>query len=188
MRIWVLLAWLWFGAAMQPLYCQTQLEMPIVSVCEILSQPLNYDGRLITIRSRIEGTTEGTWFVDDSCPGIFATEGHAWPSEIALAMPGLPSQLQLHTIDFKFDFESERRVQSMSRRLRRRYPPSCLLYTYTGLFETRRDWSRAKLSYADGTSKLAGFGHLGEAPGQLILKSAVHVVVNAKCAEPHRVK
>jgi len=38
------------------------------------------------------------------------------------------------------------------------------------------------MRYADGTSRYAGFGHLGEAPGQLLLKSEDDVIVTPGCA------
>jgi len=56
------------------------------------------------------------------------------------------------------------------------------MFTYTGMFETRGDWASAQMRYADGTSRYAGFGHLGEAPGQLLLKSEDDVIVTPGCA------
>lgn len=153
-----------------------------VSVCEVLSKPLAFDGRIVTISGVEEGTDEGLWLAGD-CPTHWVTEGQAWPSVIALTMPNVPAPLRIHSVDFKFDIESERRLKLKLESLLAAAPKKCIAFTYTGLFETREDWSRARLTYPDGTSKLAGFGHLGEAPGQLLLKSADDVSLMPNCAD-----
>jgi len=56
-----------------------------------------------------------------------------------------------------------------------------MTFTYTGLFETRPDWSSAKLHYANGSWRYVGFGHLGEAPGQRLLRSEDDVTVTPGC-------
>lgn len=152
-----------------------------LTVCEVLSAPLRYNGRLITIRARVDGTDEGAWLVGNGCPNVLVTAEHVWPSEIFLAMPTLPAPLRIHQVNFKFDWDSQRKMEAKSEELKKSIPPECLAFTYTGLFETREDWSRAKLNYANGTSKYAGFGHLGEAPAQLLLRSADDVEAVPDC-------
>jgi hypothetical protein len=149
------------------------------TVCEILSQPLQYDGKVVRIRSRQAGTDEGLWLSGDECPGILATGQHIWPSEIWVQLPSSP--FHLHPIDFQFDAQSQRRVEAKYRELTARAPDRCIVWTYTGLFETRRNWSEARAVYANGTSKFVGFGHQGEAPGQIIIKSADDVSVVPNC-------
>jgi hypothetical protein len=153
-----------------------------LSVCEVLSRPLAFDGRMVTIRGTEEGTDEGAWLVGRDCPGRLVTEGHVWPSVIALTMPDVPVALRVHSVDFEFDFGSEDRAERRLQLLAPA-PKECLAFTYTGLFETRRDWSRAKLVYPNGTWKFAGFGHLGEAPAQILLKSADDVSLLPGCAK-----
>ncbi len=53
-------------------------DLPILTVCEVLSKPLQYDGQLIRIRDVIKGTVEGAWFAGEQCPGVLVTEGYAW--------------------------------------------------------------------------------------------------------------
>jgi hypothetical protein len=154
---------------------------PTLTVCDILNTPLRYDGQLVRIRGSIGATDEGSWFVDESCAGILVTEGHVWPSQIALVMPDIRFELRLHSVDFQFDWESERRIEPKYAQLRRTVSDECLSWTYTGLFETRRDWSKAKLIYPNGTWRLIGFGHLSESPGQLLLKSEDDVAAIPKC-------
>jgi hypothetical protein len=153
-------------------------NLPILTVCEILSSPLKYDGRLIQIRDVIRGTDEGSWFVGDQCLDLFVTEGHAWPSLISLEMPGNP--LQLHSVDFKYDFASQDRLTSKYKQLKRRVSEDCIAWTYTGVFETRKDWTAAEARTID-PGRLRGFGHLNAAPGHLILKSADDVTAIPHC-------
>lgn len=152
-----------------------------LTVCDILNTPLRYDGQLVRIRGSIGATDEGSWFIGESCSGILVTEGHVWPSQIALVMPDIRSELRLHSVDFQFDLESERRIKAKYAQLRHTVSDECLSWTYNGLFETRRDWSKAKLIYPNGTWRLIGFGHLGESPGQLLLKSEDDVAAIPKC-------
>jgi hypothetical protein len=154
---------------------------PTLTVCDILSTPLRYDGQLVRIRGSIDATDEGSWFVGESCSGIVVTEGHVWPSQIALVMPDIRSELRLHSVDFQFDRESERRIDRKYAQLRRAVSDECLSWAYSGLFETRRDWSEAMVIYFNGTRRLIGFGHLGESPGQLLLKSKDDVAAIPKC-------
>ena len=151
------------------------------TVCEILTDPLRYDGRLLKVSGRFAGTDEGSWIVGDGCPGVFVTEGHVWPSEIALTNPEAPSRQRLHTVDFQLDPESERRAHEKYQHLRETAPEKCIRVSITGLFETRKNWPDAKMKYPDGTSKYAGFGHLGEAPGQLLVKSQDEVTIVSGC-------
>jgi len=154
-------------------------NLPILTVCEILSNPLKYDGELIRIRDVIRGTEEGSWFVGDQCQNLFITEGHAWPSLISLEVPG-GGLLQLHSVDFNYDLESQNRLIPKYRQLKRRVPDDCLAWTYTGIFETRKDWTTAEAKTID-PGRLRGFGQLSAAPGQLILKSADDVAAISNC-------
>ena len=159
---------------------------PVISVCEILSDPLRFDGKVVHIRARTRGTDEGSWFIDENCDGVFATDGYVWPSEIAMApAPSLiapRSQTYLHRVEFSFDFESSQRLTQKAQMLLLTVPVECLIVTYTGIFETRSDWSKSKRVYSDGTWILLGFGHGGGAPGQLIPKSADDVEAIPNCA------
>lgn len=157
---------------------------PSLTVCELLSQPLRYDGQLVQIRGRLDGTDEGAWFVGDDCPGVFVTnENHVWPSAVSLATSSSTSlgKTRLHSVDFEFNLESSRGLDPKYQRLRSRVPEKCISWTYTGLFETRRDWAEAKVVYPNGTTKVIGFGHLGTSPAQIIVKSADDVAAIPKC-------
>lgn len=153
-------------------------SLPILTVCEILASPLQYDGQLIRIRDVIRGTDEGAWFAGEQCPGVFVTEGYVWPALISLELPGNP--LQLHSVDFQFSFESQQKLAPKYAQLQRRVTEDCIAWTYTGVFETRKDWTGPEAKTID-PGRLRGFGHLSAAPGQLILKSADDVTAIPNC-------
>jgi hypothetical protein len=152
-----------------------------LTVCGVLSAPLKYDGRIVQIRGRLEGTSEGAWLAGDTCPGVFVTEGQVWPSHLFLGAPDMPAPLRLHHVDFSYDFDSERRTMAKASALLKSVPARCLVFTYTGMFETRADWSRAKAVRPDGTWKYLGFGHLNGSPGQLLVKSEDDVEAVPSC-------
>jgi hypothetical protein len=149
-------------------------------VCDVLRGPLEYDGRLINIRGVLRGTDEGEWLVGEGCSGTLVTDGYVWPTGIWLTAPGYRGVL--HLIDFKLDEDSGRRFSRRYKHLNKRVPENCIISTLTGLFETRRDWSKFKAVYPNGAWKLLGFGHLGEAPGQLVIKSEDDVAVDPNCS------
>jgi hypothetical protein len=154
---------------------------PVLNVCDVLSTPLKYNGHVIVIRGRVDGTDEGAWLLGDHCSGISTTGDYTWRSIIYLAMPTIAAPLRVHQVNFSFDWESRRRAQLKYQKLRKSVPVACVEFTYSGLFETREDWPRHKLVYPNGVWKYAGFGHLGEAPGQLLLKSEDDVTVLPDC-------
>ena len=149
----------------------------IVTVCDILSKPLQFKPKMVTIRSQVTGTDEGAWLISSDCPGALITDQHVWPSEIALVAANYR-----RSVDFQFDEKSQRRADARYKELRVRAPDRCIAFTYTGLFETRTNWSESKAIYADGTFKFMGFGHLSEAPAQLIEKSVDDVSIIANCS------
>jgi hypothetical protein len=152
----------------------------LFGVCEVLASPLRFDGSVIRVRGKVGSTDEGEWLVGDECRGIFVTGAVEWPSEIALVMPTIPPSLRLHSPDFTYDWAKGKRIDAKrSRLLRSGGSPDCLMFTLTGLFETRREWVKHK--YPDGTSKFIGFGHQNEAPAQLLLKSSDDVELIQNC-------
>lgn len=160
-------------------------SLPTLTVCEILSNPLQHDGQLIRIRDVTKGTNEGAWFVGNQCPDLLVTEGHAWPSLISLEVPGNP--FQLHPVDFSYDFASQDRLIPKYKQLKRRLSDDCIAWTYTGVFETRKKWDGAEAKTID-PGRLRGFGHLNAAPGQLILKSADDVSAIPNCTSKPKTK
>lgn len=78
-------------------------------------------------------------------------------------------------VDFEFDELSEHQLSPKYRKLRKRFPEECLQWTYTGLFQTRKQWEWTRWKTP------IGFGHEGGAPGQLIVHSLDDVAVIPNC-------
>lgn len=144
-----------------------------LSVCDVLAKPLVYDGRLVSLTGGVVATEEGEWLKGYGCPGIFSTEGYVWDSIISLEMPGTP--FQIHGVDFGYDGKGAAELAPKYKRLRRRLPDRCIAWTYTGLFETRKEWSKMR------SGNPRGFGHLNAAPAELILKSVDAVAAVPNC-------
>jgi hypothetical protein len=153
-----------------------------LTVCEVLAEPLKYDGQMLTIRGSLDGSGDGAWLTSTRCPDVMVTDGHVWPVLISLQYPDHKNRL--HPVTFKFDAASERRIGAKYRELARSADGKCLVWTYTGVFETRRDWSTARAPHPGGPSPFVGFGHLGVAPAQLLLKSADDVEAVPGCSPP----
>ena len=148
----------------------------VLTVCEALSQPQRFHGSIISIRGIETSTGEGKWIRGVNCKP-FAADGHEWPSLIALDTPPVTNI----PTDFKFDSESMSRVYEQFQQRFRKFPEQCVEFTYTGLFQTRLDWSKARVVNVEGKMRFVGFGHQGEAPALLILKSIDRVSVVPNC-------
>jgi hypothetical protein len=155
-------------------------EIPTLTVCEVLSHPSEYDGKIVRIRDRVFGTDEGAGFIGESCPGIYVTDGKIWPSQIAWTMP-TDLTFILHKVDFQFDWQSGKALNKKYRALRKRVPDRCLEYTYTGMFESWSKQTAKKIDLKGRQYEIPGFGHLNESPAQLVLKSADDITPSANC-------
>jgi hypothetical protein len=155
----------------------------VLTVCEILSMPSSYDGKLVTIRERVSNTDEGAWLEGIKCPGVFVTDGVVWPRSIWLQYSD-SRVTRLHQPDFSKELilRSEYIAERKYVQLKRRVPDRCIVWTYTGMFETKQNWSSAKVTYHDGTSRFIGFGHLGDAPAQLLIRTVDAVSELPNCA------
>ena len=153
----ILTATMEFGAQLP----QGAPSTPVVAVCDVLADPLRYDGKLIRIRGAVVGTNEGAWLKGFECPGVLKADGYIWDSLISLELPGYA--LQLHNVDFEHDFAADQQIaQKYQLLLRRKLPDKCVAFTYTGMVETRREWQKMMNGHP------RGFGHLNGAPGALI--------------------
>jgi hypothetical protein len=161
--------------------------VPTLTVCQALVSAGTYDGQVVRLRDTKSETSEGGWLEGTSCPGAVVTDGFVWPSVVFL-QTSRAGVFRLHKSEITYDLASEERASQKYARLKARLPDRCIRWTYIGMFETRQDWSQSKLTYADGTSKFAGFGHLGYAPAQIIVRSVEDVEQIANCNTTDRGK
>ena len=147
------------------------VSLPTLTVCGALSHANQYDGKLVRIRGRVLSTGEATGFVSEDCPGVLVTDGRIWQSAIAWTMP-TDRMFIVHPVNFKYDWDSSKRLKAKYHRLHKHLPDECIELTYTGMFEV---WSvtNSKKTDSKGTPyEIPGFGHLNGAGAQLVLKSA----------------
>jgi len=145
--------------------------IPVLTACEILSQRMHYNGKVVSIRARIHNTDEGVWLDGKNCPDLITTDEHAWPSMIAVQTA--------NATDFTSSYEGLRKLRPKLMRLGRHAPERCIIWTYTGVFEARATYT--KVSYPNGSSHYIGFGHLDAAPAQLLWKTVADVNVDPNC-------
>jgi hypothetical protein len=162
------------GKAVEP-------PIPTFTVCEILSQRVEYNGKMVRIRASVLGTDEGVWFVDYGCPGVVTSDGHVWPSSISMAVASLEMNPNTHDhpVNFVSDYGSEKKLWPKLRRIGRKVPEECVIRTYTGLFETRETYP--KITYEKAPPAYIGFGQASAAPAQLFWKTADDVNVDPNC-------
>ncbi len=160
--------------------CLRGQGIPTLTVCQILSDPLRYNGQMVQIRDRMASTSEGIWFKGYDCPGVMRTGDFVWDSLIVLTFPGNTLRSE-YAVDFQFDEDSGLRLIRKQKERFRRIPFECLVFTYTGLYETRRDWDRWIYRWPGGQRTLKGFGHLDAAPAQLIVRSGDGITALEGC-------
>ena len=154
-------------------------SIPTLTVCEALSHAAEYDGKVVRIRDQVVGTSEGTAFLGETCPGIYVTDSKVWPSAIAWTMPTAKGSI-IHPVDFSYDWSSDKKVKRKWRKLRTQMPDRCIAVVFTGMFES---WSNSAAKKIDpgGHYEISGFGHLNAAPAQLVLRSADDVAPIMNC-------
>jgi len=131
----------------------------IYTVCEVLSRPGQFNGKLLKVRGIVEGGMEGSWLKSDECPERFYVGGNSLPNAVSLSYQSeygiAPPRNTVH-IELV-----QRQIQGKVRKT------NVLIMTYTGIFETRTAWK--VVTSGTGENHLWGFGHLNAFPAQLVV-------------------
>jgi hypothetical protein len=170
MKAVVILAVLIIGA--MPLH-GLQPEPEVLSVCDILRDPVQYNGKIIAVRGFLVSTDEGSW-LHGECKEPLITNGYKWASMIWPESP--TSGFALHKAPFEEDVLAQREMwATRDREITDRRDR--LWVTYIGLLETRPTMNLEVFVRPNGQRQPVGFGHLGGAPAQLLVKTVKDVVV-----------
>lgn len=158
-------------AVLALLFLQSGGDLPRkVPLCELFSAPLSWHGKLIEIEGPVSTSTEGGPWVDGpDCPAQIVVKGERFPNSILLTAPD-PAWTDL-PIPFPANTESSRRFWHALAQVDRKRDR--LVVRAVGLFETRvplDDLIRRDRPFPDN-----GFGHMGGAPAQLIVKEVTVV-------------
>jgi hypothetical protein len=139
----------------------------VLSVCALLKNSLAMNGKLVTVTGSLRAY-QGWWLYDDQCSSHISVEGHTFENIIAVARPVDP--VRINDVPFDTDEDSLVAVTNAFGKDSSIHPRVSV--TFVGLFETRADF---KLINPVGSPQ--GFGHLGAAPVQLLLKECRGVSV-----------
>jgi hypothetical protein len=162
-----------------------------LTVCEVLANPLQFNGKDLAVLGRFGITDEGRWLSEDDCGRRLVTKGFTWPNLIWVECcyqpaPDPPTGSLL--LDEAALAEKLRQVRKTTQlRLVKRWVGSGVVKngvavpTSSGWQDVREDWAVAYgrletrgepqvVRGGDGQLRGFGFGHLAAAPVQLIIK------------------
>ena len=151
-----------------------------ITVCEVLKDPVRYNGKMVAVRGRVVSTGEGTWLIGEGCTDTIETAGYKWSASIWLESRKGEA---LHEVDFSRDEVAFTKFAAL---LKSKGDDGSkkLVATYLGLFETYEDLAQRIVKYPSGELKGVGFGHLDSAPGQLIVRSVSLTDVQVSDVKP----
>ena len=148
----------------------------VLTVCGLIANRDRYNGKIVTVRGIIRGG-HGSWLdAASDCSHPLVTVGVRWPNTVYLAFPDNNSRVESYHANFDVDWQSVKKAEKELERAG--YDPRTDLYveTVTGLFLTYSDLERRVSPGVPGALRL-GFGPLGEAPGQLLIRTVKDPVV-----------
>jgi hypothetical protein len=137
----------------------------VLSICALLMDPLTFNGKLVAVKGILR-TYQGWWLYDDQCPSHITVEGLQFENTIAVIRPTDPARI--HDVQFDTDEDSLAGVRKAFGEDSTIHPR--VSATIVGVLETR-----AGLKLVSPVGSPWGFGHLGAAPAQLLLKECREV-------------
>jgi hypothetical protein len=143
-----------------------------LSVCEVLSNPATYRGKIVSIR--------GAWITGPE-------QNYLGPYECAFKdkrpindeSAGIYLQVDQNPANESVaDRESHRQADAVARARRRTAPSAIILMTVTGRFESRDSFIKGLTVWR--RRQEAGYGHLGLWPTQLVYTRLSDIVMHSK--------
>ena len=141
------------------------VDVPVVTVCEVLRDPDRYDHRIAIVVGALSSTEEGAW-LDEDCGPVLVADGRTWPDVIDITYiatqftppPALPS-------GFKWDKRLLQQKLAAVKRTTRLQPRGRWLAIY-GRLETKR--ARFLGFRGNAIETTYGYGPQPAAPAQII--------------------
>ena len=138
------------------------------SVCQILAHLQDFHCRPLRVQARLEPGL-GTWLVGENCSKPINVKNVVFQDLIALAWP---SSLQIGCeVDFKDDEKSGQELEGVLGKYKQQTQRIDVIVD--GVVETRNP----PYDLVGKQGQRIGFGHLGMAPAQIIVKRIVNVKV-----------
>jgi hypothetical protein len=143
--------------------------VPVLSVCEVLDNRLEYNGKTVIVVGKVVRTMEGEW-LDQECGHELLIDGYGWAYSISLsylgssakAPPSKPAGFQWNSSLLLRKLEEVQKTTKLSPAMQPLYSEEWA--AVFGRFDTLE-----KLPISAGYPKRpSGFGQLGGAPAQLV--------------------
>jgi hypothetical protein len=150
-----------------------------VSVCDLLAKMSEWNGQMVRFDAKIEkGTGEqGPWINALDCPTKIKVGEVEFPNGLELTDPDSPNRL--HEVTFERDLESRVEFRALLSRVDRK--TEYIRGTVVGVFETQTPISRlVGFSKAWPKGFPLGFGHLGAAPAQILIKTTTNIRIEKR--------
>jgi hypothetical protein len=167
-----------FGLALVAMYMYAEnMEIKVADVCDLFRDPVRWNGVMIQVRSPIErgAAEDGPWLTGGHCDAGIVVKGEKFPNLIYIQDPR-NRKLCLHPVEFKRDQPS---ADAFSAILQSVDPTKEYVWaTVIGLFETRSPLG--ELIQQKRPWRYNGFGHLGGAPAQIIVKTMTDMRITPK--------
>jgi hypothetical protein len=144
-------------------------EPQLTSVCDILKDPVQWDGRMIEVRAPVMGVQDYMVMAPE-CAVTVEVKGTKFPMGFSLVSPNIKSVI-IHQVDFPYDQAAWIELGRWDREAGRRKEQ--VWATVVGLFETKVPLDELVKLVNEKKPRLVdrGFGHMGGAPGQIVVKT-----------------
>jgi hypothetical protein len=154
--------------------CNAQSEEAVrVSICDLLADPVAWNGKMIEVRAQVIDSNN-FWIMGTECPTRIHAKGTVFIAGFVFGDPQ-SKNTNAHKVDFRWDLSNLDRLNAALARVKE--TKEQVLATLLGMFETRvpiENLIDEKAPY-----KFRGFGHMGSAPGQILIKSLKEVSIEA---------
>jgi hypothetical protein len=144
-----------------------------VTICDVLQDPAKWNGKMVEVAGPIM-TAQNLW-VMGRCDRALEVKGSKFLTGFVLEYPS-NKKLISHKVEFDWDEESKSELYVLTEEAMR--TNRTVFATVVGMFETRIPVD--SLIDANAPYKYRGFGHMGEAPGQIIVKTVKGMRIEQK--------
>jgi len=152
--------------AMQAAAATPRPSPKAVGVCDILAEdPARFNGKIVSVRGRLEATQEGTWLTGE-CKTHLVAKGLTWGNMLWVDVDASDEGVE----------RSWRTISDKLGRLHADIRRDKIRVTIVGRLETRKSMDDAVYQMPYGPSKV-GFGHMGAAPAEIDVISVQDVAV-----------
>jgi len=149
-------------------------EVQPIGICEILKDPAPWNGKMIEVTGPIV-SVQDYWVMGTGCDGMLEVKSTKFLSGFVLEYPSNKAT-HYHKVNFDWDQASRAELNTLADEAKR--TKRKVIATVVGMFETQVPID--KLIDMTAPYKYRGFGHMGGAPGQIIVKTIKNMRIEEK--------